>query len=143
MCRSNLPENATQFFGTGNILAEAIHTAFYHHYPLCLSPDVIWITIVQGLSYHVNLNSEKYRNFFVDFEGKKDISICRANFVKGSSNNDWAGVFPEFASEIAKHIGKEKVEIIDCNFSTTTGVERIASQIALMDAVSSNAQPSI
>jgi hypothetical protein len=83
----------------------------------------------------VNLNSEKYRNFFVDFEGKKEISISRVDFVKGSPNNDWAGVFPDFASGIAQYIGKDKVEIIECNFSTTTGVERIASQIALMDAV--------
>ena len=115
--------------------------AFYGHHPLCLSPDVIWITIVQGLSFHVNLNSEKYRNFFVDFEGKKKISISRADFVKGSPSNDWAGVFPDFASEIAQHIGKDKVEIIECNFSTTTGVEQIASQIALMDAVRSKEEP--
>src|SRR5689334_5646529 len=34
-----------------NPLVEAIHLAFSQHLPLTLTPDAIWLTIVQGFSH--------------------------------------------------------------------------------------------
>jgi len=132
---SSLPEHSVEAFDKNNLLASAVHTAFYEHYPLRLSPDVIWLTIAQGLCNHVNQNAEALRSRFVTFEGKKDITVSRPGFVKGSPNNDWPNVFPEFSDKIAANIGTEKRDLIECRFSTTTPVERIVSQIALMDTV--------
>jgi len=112
-----------------------VHQAFYKHYPLILSPDIIWLTIAQGFANHVSQDPEKVRKQFVDFKGKENITISRQDFVKGSPSNDWPSVFPEFAQAIGGYIGKDAVEMVTCNFSTSGPTERIVSQIALMDTV--------
>jgi len=118
-----------------NLFAEAVHKAFYKHYPLILSPDIFWLTIAQGLANHVNQDPEGMRKAFVDFKGKETITISRPEFVKGSPRNDWSSVFPEFAQAIGGFIGKDAVEMVTCNFSTSGPTERIVSQITLMDTV--------
>ena len=47
------------------------YTAHNNHYPIRIKPDDIWLLIVQAFSNHVNVNSEKLRNLFVDFNEKK------------------------------------------------------------------------
>jgi len=122
-------------FDKNNLLARAVHKAFYDHHPLRLSPDIIWITIAQGFATHVNENAEELRSRFVSFEEKKQITISRPGFVKGSSKNDWVGVFPEFSQKIEEYIGAETRALIENDFSTTTVVEKTVSQIVLMESV--------
>jgi len=129
------PVNTIRVFTEKNLLAEAVHQAFYKHYPLILSPDIIWLAIAQGFANHVNQDPEKVRKHFVDFKGKETITISRPEFVKGSPLNDWPSVFPEFAQAIGGFIGKDAVEMVTCNFSTSGPTERIVSQITLMDTV--------
>lgn len=63
------------------------------HYPLVLDPDVIWLTIAQGLANHINVNAEKLRRRFVAHDGKKKIIVRRDSFLRGSPENDWPGAF--------------------------------------------------
>jgi len=133
---SKPPERAVfANFKTENMLAKAVHIAFYKHYPIRLSPDAIWIAIVQGLAQHVSANPEGLRHHFVKHEGKEKITISRPEFVKGSPDNDWPGVFPEFAQKIAEHVGQAVCKTIENNFSTTTPTDMIVSHIALMDTM--------
>src|SRR5687767_7709059 len=43
-------------------LVEAAWAAYGHHRPLVLSPDIIWLTIVQGLATHINEHVEQLRH---------------------------------------------------------------------------------
>lgn len=119
-----------------NALLSAVHEAYNSHRHLSLSPDSIWLTIVNGLSAHIRTNSERLRHQFVDFEGKKYLEIDRPGFVKGEANNDWLGCWPEFSDQLAEYIGKKR-DLIVSDFSTTGVIEKAASEIALMDALSS------
>jgi len=116
-------------------MGKAVHAAFYGHHPLILSPDIIWLTIAQGLANHIDQNAEALRDQFVPHEGKKELVIYRPNFVKGSPHNDWEGVFPEFSALIKENSVEGVVELIENEFSTTGKSERIVSHITLMDAV--------
>lgn len=58
---SSLAEGNVVEHGDSNPLVSAVHLAFSRHLPLTLSPDVIWLTIVQGFSNHVNQNAESLR----------------------------------------------------------------------------------
>ncbi|GES76050.1 DUF4419 domain-containing protein [Rhizophagus clarus] len=49
-------------------LAAAIFHAYNKHQHLRLTPDDIWLTIAQGISQHINYNSEKFRYRFVKHE---------------------------------------------------------------------------
>lgn len=118
-------------------LIEAGYMAFAQHYPLVLSPDIIWITIAQGIARHINLNPEKYRKKFVDFEGKQKIVVQRNDFLKGSPENPWEEVFSEFGKKITDYIGKEKHNIFCSPFSTTNNIAQAAMDVSLMDAMQS------
>jgi hypothetical protein len=115
-------------------LVEAAYTAYADHYPLTLTPDSVWLTIAQGFGNHINNDPEKFRKQFVSHEGKKLIKLRRDNFVKGSFDNDWEGCFSEFSDNIFDHIGKKRDMVIS-DFSTTTLIDKAASEIVLMNAM--------
>ncbi len=110
--------------------------AYLDHRPLVFSPDIVWLTIAQGLANHINQNSEKLRHQFVDHQGKEELVVRRNDFIKGTPENDWPGVFNQFSSQIHEHIGK-KHDLICSDFSTTGPVEQAASELVLMDAMQS------
>ncbi len=116
---------------------EALHTAYARHYPLEISPDMIWLLIAQGFAIHVSENAEDLRKDLVDFEGRKNLDVRRDDFIKGSPNNDWEGVFPDFCNQIAEEVGEELTSLVTVEFSTTGLTEKTAFQITLMDAMES------
>lgn len=118
-------------------LIGAASLAYRHHFPLVLSPDVIWLTIAQGLANHVNNHAEELRSRFVPHQGKVTIQVRRDDFVKGSPENPWAEVWPEFSAQIKNFIGPESHALIVSGFSTTGPTERAASEVVLMDCVQS------
>lgn len=115
---------------------EAAHIAFAEHYPLVLTPDSVWLCIAQGFANHINVNAEALRKRFVSHEGKKAIIIERNSFRKGSPDNDWQGAFSEFSDKLAEYIGKKR-DLVVSNFSTTSVIEKAASEVVLMDSMKS------
>jgi len=72
-----------KIFEEPNLLASAVHTAFYKHFPIRFNPNIIWITIAQGFAQYVLKNAEALRKKFVSFEGKTKLVISRPNFELG------------------------------------------------------------
>jgi len=60
-----------------------------------LSPDIIWLAIAQGFSNHVNENSEALRKKFVDFDGKKTLTVFRETTDLYAF--DWSSIIGEFS----------------------------------------------
>jgi hypothetical protein len=112
----------------------AVHLAFMDHRPLCLSPDTIWLMIIQGVANHINANAKKLQRRIISHRGKIAIEVRRDDFVKGSPENPWAEVFNEFSMQIRDHIGP-KIDLIVPGFSTTGPVERAAAEVVLLDAM--------
>ena len=112
----------------------AVHLAFMDHRPLCLSPDTIWLMIIQGVANHINANAKKLQRRIISHRGKIAIEVRRDDFVKGSPENPWAEVFNEFSMQIRDHIGP-KIDLFVPGFSTTGPVERAASEVVLLDAM--------
>ena len=123
----------TRLIGIDNALVSALHTAWSNHYPLVLTPDVVWLCIAQGLAQHINANAEKLRHLFVEHEGKKTLVVQRDDFVKGSSANAWPEVFESFSSQIRDHTGRKTHDLLTPTFSTTGPVEKAAAQLVLMN----------
>lgn len=117
-------------------LIAALHAAFSSHYPISLSPDIIWLTITQGLAIHINEYAETLRHQFVSHKDKLNIRVRRDGFVKGSPHNHWPGVFSEFSEAIKAHIGSAHALIV-ADFTTTGLIEKAASEVVLMDAMQS------
>src|SRR4051794_11670624 len=68
-------------------LIAAAHVAFSQHRPLVLSPDVIWVTLAQGLAQHLRLDPERYRHLLVRHGGRMDLRVERDDLHHGSPEN--------------------------------------------------------
>jgi hypothetical protein len=114
----------------------ALHRGFMQHRPLCLSPDMIWLLICQGVAHHVNAHAENLRSRIVRHQGKVRINVRRDDFIKGSPENPWGEVIDEFSAHVREHIGSAH-DLFVPRFSTTGPTERIAAEIVLLDAMQS------
>ncbi|CAG8567714.1 13528_t:CDS:1 [Cetraspora pellucida] len=123
-----------------NGFVAAIFHAYNHHQHLRLSPDDIWLTISQGVSRHINFNAEKFRNKFVQHEGKENIKIfcpdiLYENSNKGTLEGNWPEAINRLVKETDKRVKIDLAQLLECNFSTTTSISLIASRIVLLDMV--------
>ncbi|MEU8077867.1 DUF4419 domain-containing protein [Catellatospora citrea] len=114
-------------------LLGAIAHAFLDHRPLELSPDAVWLTIAQGVAQHIRLHAEDLRPRLVDHAGRKTLNID----ILGPMPTD-AGSWHHLVDAWSKLLGAEirDVDLFECDFSTSTGVERTAARIVLLDAYS-------
>lgn len=109
--------------------------AYAEHRPVVISPDMIWLMIAQGVSLHINQNSEEMRELFVDFEGKENLNVRRDDFIIGTRLNDWEGAIIGLRGNMGIYTGHEWTELMSPTFSTTTSIEQAAFDITLMDAM--------
>ena len=113
-------------------LIEAVHLAFSSHRPLVLSPDSIWLTIVQGFGHHVHENAEGLRGRIVQHEGQKELQVV----TESLHPDHWPDLISQFSSQIRENSDPVLYETLLCAFSTTTPAIRTAYEVALMDAYS-------
>ena len=114
----------------------AAHQAYAQHRPLSISPDMIWLLILQGFAAHVDANGEALRHHFVQHEGRKVLCVKRGDYVRGDSLFPWPEVFSEFRDQIEAYTSEELVPLVSAEFSTTGTAERAAFEVTLMDAMS-------
>ncbi|MBS0202167.1 MAG: DUF4419 domain-containing protein [Planctomycetes bacterium] len=116
-------------------LIAATHQAFSEHRSLVLSPDMLWLAILQGIAQHVHVDPEASRDTFVPHQGRKKVEIERVEpLVAGSPENPWSDIVSQFSLCLRNELG-ERYDRFECEFSTTGSLERIACQIAVMDVL--------
>jgi len=120
-----------------NPLLFATYRAFLDHRPLILSPDILWVTILQGLARHVEMRAEELRPLFVSHSGRHELSVQVEGFVLGSPENPWEEVIAGFSSQLSDHLTASARELLVPPFSTSGLTERTACQAALMGALKS------
>ena len=114
----------------------AIFTAYSYHYKLRTSPNDWWFCVIKRVACAIDKNSQKesVRKMFVEHEGKKDIT------VQVPDRSIYTVNYSRFFDQITKAI-KENVKVpefvdgMTADFSTTTLVQKIVSQITLMYSV--------
>lgn len=110
-------------------LVQAVDLAFAEHRPLALSPDALWMAIVQGFGHHVHQNSEALRGRIVRHQGKRGLEV----FTDSLEEAAWPGLIAQFSEQIRNSSDPVLHETLLCEFSTTTPHIRSALQVALMD----------
>jgi hypothetical protein len=125
----------TQTVGGTSPLFHALGYAFNNHCPLVLTPDSIWLTILTGLTHHIDSDPEGLRGHFVDFDGKETLEYKTGGYsIDTVPPEVWEDAVRVFTEQLQGFVGK-KADLIVCDFSTTTDTDRISSQIALMGAM--------
>jgi hypothetical protein len=119
--------------GTHPLLA-AVGIAFAEHRPLVLSPDAVWLTIAQGVAQHVRLHAGALRGRLVRHDGKQRLTITRSALPSDAA--EWASAIGDLRELLAGEIGDGRARVFECDFSTSSDVDRVASQVVLLDAYS-------
>jgi hypothetical protein len=110
--------------------------AYAYHYPITISPDMILILFLQGYSRFMEKYSEKLRNVFVNFEGKKTLEVIRVGMDPEKAKPEkWRGIIDEFTKKIKGEIGESIISNLECNFTTTNPVTLTTSQISIMSSM--------
>lgn len=116
-------------------LVWAVHLAWTEHRPLRLSPDMIWLAIVQGISQHIRNNESEFWSRLAADAGQLSLEVSRGDLVLGSPENLWDEIVDEFAVGIQAHMPGLHDAFVPA-FSTTGRLEKMAFQAALLEAVS-------
>lgn len=112
---------------------DTLHQAYAHHYPLILSPDHIWLFLLQGVNTHVRHNAKALRSLLVHHNGIETLTVRRDEFIKGSPHNAWPEVLVEFASQVRNNAkNTDFADTILRPFSTTSINEQISFNLSLM-----------
>ena len=133
IAKSNLPDSMVYLYN--HPFFNGMYEAYADHRPFVLSPDMVWLLICQGFARHVNANAETLRPYFVNHSGKLSLIVASDKIALDNPDSPWEEIFPQFTKQMKDYVGKELIDILSNNFSTTTPVERIASEITIMEAM--------
>ena len=129
------PNKSLAYIDRNVPLLNGFYTAHTNHCPIRIKPDDIWLLIVQAFSNHVNANSEELRQYFVDFDGKKTLEVIYELSGIDQVNRKVLENFSEQINEqMIKYLGKEILDTLTPNFSTTTYDSSIVCKISIMGA---------
>jgi len=143
--KSDLEHKLVRFEGTGefthqpceNQLLQSVLTAWNTHSSLRLSPDVLFMVILQGLSIHINKDPQRFREQLVSWEGKKELVSETDYPLKQIPQEEWSSIVLDFSQQIEKNTLPKSVSSMSLQFSTQKDkLHRIVAQnIILMDSV--------
>jgi len=119
-----------------DVFYQSIVQAYANHQSVTLSPDMIWLLISQGFARYVNAHSEELRPLLVSHSGTMSLAISSPQDLL-SDSVDWPKLLDTFAAQIGRYTQGDIAKTITADFSTTSPVERVASQITLMESVKS------
>ena len=132
-CSSKLDEAIYVSGLQGHPILEGYYQSYAKHIPVTVSPDILWMLIVQGFSRHIDQNAEKLRNKFVDFDGQKTLIVNGDEWtIEEITREGWESTFAAFVELIKRNAGDSMIKIITPTFSTTTPTIQVSSQIAIM-----------
>merc|ERR1712165_473132 len=112
----------------------AIYECYNHHWGLKTVPDDWWYTIIRTVAIAIDNHSKKNetRDFFVNFDGKKTLTVM----VDRSNGIDYNIFFHKMTNLVQSNIKVEGyVDTIRSDFTTSTSVHRISSEITIMSSM--------
>ena len=117
-----------------NGFLSVIYEAYNNHWGVKTIPDDWWYTIIRTVAIAIDKNSKKNetRNHFVNFEGKKELVVD----VDRSNGIDYNRFFRLMTNLVQSNIKVPGyVDTIRSDFSTSTSVHRISSEITIMSSM--------
>ncbi|ODM94104.1 hypothetical protein Ocin01_12578 [Orchesella cincta] len=111
-------------------LLRIVVSAYNSHTNLVLRPDDIWAAIMTQFSFYVNKNAEEFRGKFVNFEGKKDLTVSLPGSLR---NAPYGKLIQLLGKKIDENLVDSEVkDWILPNFSTTTENDRVSIGVVFM-----------
>jgi len=110
-----------------------LYLAYSQHRPFTLSPDMIWLLVLQGISNHVNYQRKSGNDLFPQLSAGQMITIRNDNIKLGDPTSPWHETTSAFSDEIEKILGADLMSKLRADFSTSTLASKVVSEITIMD----------
>ena len=111
-------------------------TAYNKHHDLVWRPDDVWQAILTQFSFYVTQDSEKLRDKFVDFKGKRQLEIETFGTLFTADFGNLARRMVD--EQIVKNIKDPSIaDWLIPKFSTTTENDRIVASVTVMATLQS------
>jgi len=126
---TEFPKNS-RLCGIENGFIDTVITCYNRHHNIVLRPDDIWTAIMTQFSFYVNKHAEKFRNKFVNFEGKRELVVSTWGNLRSVS-------YALLAKEMSKKIDENLVDPnfkswILPSFSTSTDNDLVTCGVVFM-----------
>jgi hypothetical protein len=122
-----------KFIRSTNGFVNTVVTAYNSHNDLVISPDDVWIAILNIFQIYVNENAEKLRSKLVSHEGKETITVYALGTLKTANYDSLCKLTTD---ELKKRIKDPSiVEWITPNFTTTKETDKTVCYAMLMSAM--------
>ncbi|NOQ76005.1 MAG: DUF4419 domain-containing protein [Crocinitomix sp.] len=115
----------------GNGLIWTVQECYDKHRPLILSPDVIWLTICQGVSLHVNQNFDSLKSVLFN-ENRPDEIIARNDSLTNDADQ-WSHLINDIADQATAYTNPTIADFFVPEYSTTTPIDKMVYQINLLE----------
>lgn len=117
----------------------AVAIAHDQHYPLVMTPESVWLTIIQGFARSMDdknnpllkIESKKRRDLLgINFDGVREIIITESR--TDNSQSAWLERVSKFSKAVKSHIGESKYGLFFNAFSQSNDIEKTAISIAAL-----------
>jgi len=120
--------------GTHSFLA-GMYLAYSEHRPFTVSPEMIWLLILQGVSAHFNYNSKAVLKYYPHLKNKKELEIINNKVHLGDVDSPWNETISSLVEEMKVYTDEEFLQNLRPDFSQTSLVEREVCDLMLMHAM--------
>ncbi len=112
----------------------ALHFAFAEHRPMVISPDMIWLLILQGLSGHIHANPDQFKDKILNQNYKKEILVINDKLRIGS-NKFWPEVALSLSDSVTNRVYESYSNLFLKQFSTSNLQSQIAFKVAMLNSL--------
>lgn len=130
---SELPKEIVD--GKSHSFLQAIYYAYCDHRPFVLTPESIWLLILQAFSVNMNNNSQKlFTKKPFDLEKKEELIVIKNN-IDWENKEDCNEIISGFCENLDQKIENNFVQNLSSKFSTTTVDEETVFKITTLNTV--------
>lgn len=103
---------------SGNGLINTINLCYGQHRPLVLTPDIIWFTIAQGVSTHINKDFKNLEGKLFNKNKPKSLRVRNDSLEYGEKH--WQDLIRALTDSTKKYTQDDMFSFLAPKFSTTT-----------------------
>lgn len=112
-----------------------LYKAYSEHRPFTLSPDMLWLLVLQGFSGFINANAFKDPTLFPQLKTRQTIVVQNDSIRLGDPDSPWEETTEQLTDAVEEILGDDFVALLRADFSTTQLAERVASEVTILDAM--------
>ena len=111
---------------------DLVALAYARHYAMEISPDDIWLLILDGFRLHVKSNSDSLKDRFVGPNVDTSIKVQADGLTMESTHEEWFGVIADFFDNLQEKLPPETGAPLRTKFSTTSPIDYNISRSMIM-----------